>query len=107
MSEMKPRKPPFWVRVRMAQARKVNKDEARVRYLAIWEIVARLADHKGRTHSVTASGAHINPRRHERREAELAGLATSGRQWRKLRKRMRREEKQRSPNTETPHPMSE
>jgi len=92
--EVKLRKPPFWVRVRQAQARKITKDEAKQMHDAIWGVKRRLADSHGRQLHVTNNGLLVSPARDLRREAERAGLATTGRQWRKLRKQMAREERE-------------
>ena len=92
--QVKLRKPPFWVRVRQAQTRKITKDEAKQMHNAIWGVKRRLADSHGRQLHVTNNGQLVSPARDLRREAERAGLATTGRQWRKLRKQMAREERE-------------
>jgi hypothetical protein len=93
MISEKKSKPPFWKRVREAQKRKHTKAQAKLLHAAIWGVTRRLSDFAGRIRMVTASGQHLSPKRELRREAEMAGLAPSGRQWRKVRKQMRREEK--------------
>jgi hypothetical protein len=87
------KKPPFWKRVAQVQKHKHARAEAKVLHEGIWGIVRRFADRAGHVRLVTASGQHLSPKRDARREAELAGLAPSGRQWRKLRKQMAREER--------------
>lgn len=62
-------------------------------YENTWGIVRRVADYYQRIYLVTRSGQILNPRRATRSEAERAGLAPTGRQWVKLRKMIKREER--------------
>ena len=94
LPKVKLEQPSFWARVRQAQARKITKDEAKQMHDAIWGVKQRLADSHGRQLHVTNHGQLVSPARDLRREAERAGLATTGRQWRKLRKQMAREERE-------------
>lgn len=82
------KKPAFWVRVFASMKRKRDKGDGE----AIWGIKRRIGDHAGRARIITVSGQHLSAKRVMRHEAERAGLALTGRQWRMLRKQMRREE---------------
>lgn len=84
----------FWKRVGEQLKVKHAAEDAKYLRQAIWGIMRRLVDSKGRVRLVTASGMHLTAARQLRREVEREGMAPSGRQWVRLRKRMAREERE-------------
>lgn len=84
----------FWKRVAEARKHKWTKAEAKALGAAIWGTQRRISDRSGHVRLVTVSGQHISPKRDIRREAKRQGLATTGRQWKRLRRRIAREDRE-------------